>query len=62
MEKICENCGYFVPSAIPLEGYDWGYCKNAESPFVAINGKKEPSVFIWADKTCTAFKLKEESE
>lgn len=58
MEKVCKNCEYFVQVSSTIE-YICGDCMKAESSIEA-DGKKEQGAFVWADKTCSDFKLKQE--
>ncbi len=59
MEKVCKNCEYFVQKTFDSSKHLWGDCmKKAGS--IEADGKKEQGAFMWADKTCSDFKLKQE--
>jgi hypothetical protein len=58
MERICKNCEYFVQVSFATK-YIWGDCMKQASS-IEIDGKKEHGSFMWADKTCSDFKSKEQ--
>ena len=60
MEKVCKNCEYFVQVCSTNE-HIWGDCMKAASSIEA-DGKKELGAFMWADKTCSDFKPREEPQ
>ena len=58
MEKFCKNCEYFVQVSFGASKHIWGDCmKAAES--IEANDREDHGAFMWADKTCSDFKLKE---
>ena len=61
MEKVCKNCEYFVQASFGDNRYIWGDCMKASSSKEA-DGKKKRGIFMWADKTCSDFKPKEEQK
>jgi len=58
MEKICKNCEYFLQ--VGFDG-SWGDCMKASSSMEA-DGRKKQGAFMWADKTCSDFKPKQEPQ
>ena len=59
MKKVCKNCEHFVQKTFDSSKHLWGDCmKKAGS--IEADGKKEQGAFMWADKTCSDFKLKQE--
>ncbi|MDH4239055.1 MAG: hypothetical protein OEW48_05800 [Phycisphaerae bacterium] len=59
MEKVCKNCKYFVQKTFDSSKYLWGDCMK-EAGSIEADCKKEQGVFMWADKTCSDFKPKQE--
>ena len=58
VEKVCKNCEYFLQ--VSFSG-SWGDCMKAPSS-VEADGRKKQGVFMWADKTCSDFKPKQEPQ
>jgi len=61
MEKVCKNCEYFMQESFGSATYAWGRCRKPTES-VEVEGKKERSAFMWADKTCSDFKPKQKAE
>ncbi len=59
MEQVCKNCEYFVQKTFESSRYLWGDCTK-EAISIVANGKKEQAAFVWADKNCGDFKLRQE--
>jgi hypothetical protein len=59
MEKVCKNCEYFAQKTFDSSKYLWGDCMKEASPIEA-DGREKQGVFMWADKTCSDFKPKQE--
>jgi len=57
VEKVCKNCEYFLQ--VSFSG--WGDCMKAASS-IGADGRKEQGAFMWADKTCSDFKPKQEPQ
>ncbi len=60
VKKVCKNCEYFVQVS-STNKHIWGDCMKAASSIEA-DGKKELGAFMWADKTCSDFKPREEPQ
>jgi hypothetical protein len=58
MEKTCKNCEYFS-QVNSMSKHVWGDCMKTAS-FIEADGEKKRGAFMWADKTCSDFKPKEE--
>lgn len=55
MERICNNCQYFVEAITSILGeHIWGDC-------VKPNGKEEHGVFTWGDSSCEDFRPRQNS-
>jgi hypothetical protein len=60
MEKICKNCEYFEQGSSAMSRCVWGNCAKPASS-IETDDKRERGSFVWADKTCSDFRQRQQA-